>query len=149
MKQLSRSIGRSLRQLRSRQAAVRARDLERAEPLIRAALDRKPEFPEAQVVLSNLHESRGDLAAALSTLESALKQRPDWAEVLFNYSGVLWKLRRLSEAETALRARSRSIRLVPRTDYWGMSSDVRPASRSPGSLARRESSTRQARYRIQ
>jgi len=78
-------------------------DLERAEPLIRAALDRKPEFPEAQVVLSNLHESRGDLAAALSTLESALKQRPDWAEVLFNYSGVLWKLRRLSEAETALR----------------------------------------------
>jgi len=78
-------------------------DLERAEPLIRAALDCKPEFPEAQVVLSNLYESRGDLAAAVSALESALKQRPDWGGVLFNYAVMLWKLRRISEAETALR----------------------------------------------
>ena len=78
-------------------------DLERAEPLIRAALDCKPEFPEAQVVLSNLYESRGDLAAAVIALESALKQRPDWGGVLFNYAVMLWKLRRISEAETALR----------------------------------------------
>jgi len=85
-------------------------DLERAEPLIRAALDCKPEFPEAQVVLSNLYESRGDLAAAVIALESALKQRPDWGGVLFNYAVMLWKLRRISEAETALR---RAIAIEP------------------------------------
>jgi len=85
-------------------------DFERAEPLLRAALERKPEFPEAQVVLSNLYESRGDLAAAVSTLESALKQRPDWAGVLFNYAVMLWKLRRISEAEAALR---RAIAIEP------------------------------------
>jgi len=53
--------------------------------------------------LSNLYESRGDLNAAVSALESALKLRPDWAGVLFNYAAVLWKLRRLSQAEAALR----------------------------------------------
>src|SRR3979411_1453260 len=40
-------------------------DLARAEPLLKAALLSKPDFPEAQVVLSNVYDMKGDLPAAL------------------------------------------------------------------------------------
>src|SRR5712691_5469603 len=58
---------------------------------------------EAQVALSNVHESRGNLPAALAALELALRLRPDWAGALFNYAVVLRKLGRLADAEAALR----------------------------------------------
>jgi len=77
--------------------------------------------------LSNLYELRGDLTAAVSALESALKLRPDWAGVLFNYAAVLWKLRRLSQAEAALRrAIAIDPGLVPAYGMLGISSEVSP-----------------------
>ena len=77
-------------------------DLARAEPLLRAALESKPDFTEAQVVLSNVYDAQGNLSAAARALEAALKQRPDYAGAWNNYGVVLSKLGRLAEAETAL-----------------------------------------------
>src|SRR5258706_14252637 len=76
------------------------RNFERAEIYLRAALDRKPEFPEALVALSDVHDSNGNLAAALASIELALKLRPDWVGALYNYAVALTKLGGLSEAET-------------------------------------------------
>src|SRR6266568_3312741 len=58
---------------------------------------------DAEGALSNVHESKGNLPAALAALEFALRLRPDWAGALFNYAVVLRKLGRLTDAEAALR----------------------------------------------
>ena len=70
---------------------------------LRAALERKPEFPEAHVVLSSLHDALGDHGAAAASLETALRQKPDYAGAWYNYATTLVKLDRLAEAEAAAR----------------------------------------------
>lgn len=79
------------------------RELPRAETLLRAALEREPEFPEAHVVLANVYEAQENYTAAASSLELALKQRPDYAGAWYTYGRVLLTLGRRIEAETALR----------------------------------------------
>jgi len=76
--------------------------LARAQLLLLSALETKPEFPEASVVLSGVYDAQGNLAAAAAALEAALAQRPDYAGALYNYSTVLAKLGRTAEAEGAL-----------------------------------------------
>jgi protein O-GlcNAc transferase len=78
-------------------------ELARAEERLRLALGTRPEFPEAQVALSNVHDARGDSEGAARALEAALKTRPDYVGALCNYGVILAKLRRLEEAEVALR----------------------------------------------
>jgi tetratricopeptide (TPR) repeat protein len=78
-------------------------ELRRAEELLRRALKRKRDFPEAMVVLSGVLESLGDPAQALSTLEAVLRDRPDYAGALRNGGLLLARLGRWAEAESMLR----------------------------------------------
>jgi protein O-GlcNAc transferase len=97
-------------------------DLTRAESLLRCALETKPEFPEALVVLSNVHDSQGNLAAAEAAIRKALGQRPEYAGAWYNLGDILGKSARLQEAETALR---RAVEIDPRyADGWFRLGDV-------------------------
>lgn len=75
-----------------------------AERHLRAALEHKPEFPEAHVVLSSLHDARGENEAAAAALETALRQRPEYAGAWYNYATTLVKLDRIADAEAAARS---------------------------------------------
>jgi predicted O-linked N-acetylglucosamine transferase (SPINDLY family) len=73
-----------------------------AAALARAlALD--PSNTDAIGALIDVEISRGDLAGAVVRLEAALRERPDWADALYNYGTVLMRLQRLGEAEAAFR----------------------------------------------
>src|SRR6266513_928308 len=74
-----------------------------AERHLRAALERKPDFPDAHVVLADVLDARGDYAGAAAELERALGQRSDYPVALYNYALVLTKLARRAEAESAFR----------------------------------------------
>jgi len=74
-----------------------------AEQHLRAALERKPEFPEAHVVLASVQDARGDYQAAAASLETALHQRPQYAGAWQNYATALVKLDRMADAESAAR----------------------------------------------
>ncbi|MGQ0580218.1 MAG: glycosyltransferase, partial [Betaproteobacteria bacterium] len=75
------------------------------------ALTSRPAFPEAQVVLSRVLESQGNLGAAAAALETAMRLRPDDIGALLHYASVLGKLSRLDEAQAALR---RAVAIDPR-----------------------------------
>jgi predicted O-linked N-acetylglucosamine transferase (SPINDLY family) len=77
--------------------------LELAKVLLLAALERKPDFVDAQVVLSNIYDAQGNLPAAAGALEVALRLRPDYTGALRNYGMVLTRLARWAEAEAPLR----------------------------------------------
>ena len=77
--------------------------LERAEQLLRAAVERKPDFPEALVALSNTYDARGNAAAAADALEKALRHQPNHPGILRNLGMVLGRLARWADAEAALR----------------------------------------------
>jgi len=76
---------------------------DRAEQLLRRAIDGNPDFPDARIVLAQVLENKGDLNAAATELEMALRVRPDYLGALRNYADVLLKLDRLTDAETVLR----------------------------------------------
>ena len=77
-------------------------DLARAERLLRAALERKREFPDALVALANVCEAQGNADAALAALEEALRLR-GFAGAGDNYDDALLRLNRRAAAETAFR----------------------------------------------
>ena len=77
--------------------------LQSARDLLLKSLQHRPEFPEAQVVLSSVHEALGDFEAALDSLRAALRMRPGYAGALRNLGLLLGKLGRWAEAEAALR----------------------------------------------
>ena len=84
------------------------REFAQAVRHLRTALERKPEFPEAQVILANLLQARGDAAGAATAFEVALRQRPEDFGTWFGYGMLLRKLGRERDAESAL-ARAASI----------------------------------------
>ncbi len=75
----------------------------RAEQLLTRALQGRPDFPEARILLASVLASQGKSEAALVEFEAALRQRPDDFGALYHYAGVLRTLNRLDEARTALR----------------------------------------------
>lgn len=77
--------------------------LDAAASALRRALAVDPHSLDAHAALFHVLEAKGDPAGAALELEVVLRQRPDWAEALFNYGCVLKKLMRLVEAEDALR----------------------------------------------
>lgn len=81
-----------------------------AESALKHALSLDPASTDAHGTLSEMYQSRGEFAAAASHLEAVLKQRPDWADVLFSYAHALMRMHRLDEAEAAL---ARVIALEP------------------------------------
>ena len=79
------------------------REFPRAERCVRVAIARKPEFWQAQVVLANLLDLRGDAAAAAVAFESAIRQGAQDFGAWLGYGLVLVKLKRKDEAESALK----------------------------------------------
>ena len=92
-------------------------DAERAEDLLRRALQNKPDFPEALVVLAGVLESRGDLAQALSLLEAAMRARPGYAGAVQNAGLLLTQmgnaLVRLGKPWQAAERYRRALELCP------------------------------------
>jgi len=74
-----------------------------AEPFLTAALAAKPRAVEAMVPLVFLHRARGAYKAAAAQAEAALKLRPDWVDLLFDYGSILERLSRQTEAESVFR----------------------------------------------
>ena len=70
---------------------------------MRAALERKREFPDALVALANVCEAQGNADAALAALEEALRWRPGFAGAWYNYGDALLRLNPRAAAETAFR----------------------------------------------
>ena len=81
-----------------------------AASALRRALALDPQSLDARATLFHVLEAKGDPTGAALELEAVLRQRPDWAEALFNYGCVLNKLMRAAEAEAALR---RAIAIEP------------------------------------
>ena len=77
--------------------------LDAAAETLRRAVALDPDNLDARTSLFHVLEAQGDAAGAARELEAVLKQRPDWAEALYNYGVVLKKLMRPAEAEDALR----------------------------------------------
>ena len=80
---------------------------DRAEPLLRRAIDGNPDFPDARIVLARVLESKGDLNGAATQLEPALRVRPDYFGALRNYADVLLGLDRLTMRKPSCGARRR------------------------------------------
>ena len=76
---------------------------ERAERLLRSALECKPALAEANVMLADLYDTQGNHRAAAAELEAALEHRPQYVGALCNYAAVLRKMGRWNDAESALR----------------------------------------------
>lgn len=75
-----------------------------AECWLRAALENKPEFPEAHVVLADTLEALGQDEAALDELALALQQPDVHPGTYFNYALLAIKLRRHEDSEDAIRS---------------------------------------------
>ena len=74
-----------------------------AEQFLRRALLSNPSSLDARAALFNLFHSRGNLPNAAAEAEAALKLRPDWLDMLFDYGLILKRLARTADAEAAFR----------------------------------------------
>ena len=106
----------------------------RAEPYLRTALERKPAFPEALVVLANLLDARDDTAAAADLLAQATRLRPRDFISWLRYGQVLLKLKRSQDAEPALK---QALALQPDdVDAHGLLSELHRSRNDFASAAR-------------
>jgi protein O-GlcNAc transferase len=74
-----------------------------AEQLLKRALLSNPGSLEARATLVNLYQSQGNLPDAAVQAEAALKLRPDWVDMLFDYGLIIKRLSRTLEAQAAFR----------------------------------------------
>ena len=77
--------------------------LDEAASALRRALVVDPQSVDARAALYHVLDAKGELEAAAGELEALLRQRPEWAEALYNYGCVLKKLMRTTQAEQAFR----------------------------------------------
>lgn len=83
---------------------------------LRAALERRPQFTDARIVLASVLEAQGDAPGAIGMLEHAVREQPDSGIAWLNYGLLLQRLDRIADAEAALR---RTLELWPeRADVW-------------------------------
>ena len=88
---------------------------ESAEQL-RAALQHKPDFTDARIVLASVLEAQGDADGAMQALRRAIEDEPANAGAWYNHALLLQRLDHLAEAEAAMR---RTLELWPqRADVW-------------------------------
>lgn len=85
--------------------------LDAAAQVLRRALALEPDNLDALALLSQVLDAQGEHEGAARTLEAILRQRPQWAEALYNYGAALNKLMRPREAEDAFR---RALQAEPR-----------------------------------
>ena len=74
-----------------------------AEPYFRQALRITSTSLDVHAALVNLHLSQGNLEQAAAEAEAALKLRPDWLDLLFDYGLILKRMARQTEAEAVFR----------------------------------------------
>jgi len=77
-------------------------DLAKAETLVAAALDAKPDFHQALVVQSNVLDALGRREPAIAALQAALRLHPDDPGAWYNLGLMLQKAARPDEAEVAV-----------------------------------------------
>ena len=78
--------------------------LDAAAQALRRALALEPDNLDALALLTQVLDAQGEHEGAARTLEALLRQRPQWAEALYNYGTALNKLMRAREAEDAFRS---------------------------------------------
>jgi tetratricopeptide (TPR) repeat protein len=88
-----------------------AGDLPRAEEAYRRLVQQEPGNAQAWFLLGALCQARGDLAAALTSLEQALRLRPEYPEALHHQGIVFIKQKRFAEAMSCFQ---RALQLEPR-----------------------------------
>jgi predicted TPR repeat methyltransferase len=115
-----------------------AGDLDRAEPIYEAVLQRHPERVEVLNYLGILKHQRGDLAQAAELMQRLLQLQPEADGVWNNLGNVLIRLERIDEAGDAFR---RSLELVPSAHAW---SNLARILRKHGDLAGSERACREA-----
>ena len=106
-----------------------AGDLDRAEPIYEAVLQRHPERVEVLNYLGILKHQRGELAEAAALMQRLLQLKPEADGVWNNLGNVLMRLERIDEAADAFR---RSLELVPTAHAW---SNIARILRKHGDLA--------------
>jgi len=74
-----------------------------AESFLCEALRKKPNSVESMVSLFYVYRAQGSYKAAAVQAEAALKLRPDWVDLLFDYGAIMGRLARRTEAEAAFR----------------------------------------------
>lgn len=84
--------------------------LAEAETLLRRAIERKRDFGQAWVLLSNVQDATGDAQAALASIGEALRCQPESGGAHFNRAGILRRMGRTAEAEEAA---ARAVALEP------------------------------------
>ena len=108
-----------------------AGDLECAEPIYEAVLQRHPERVEVLNYLGILKHQRGELAQAAALMQRLLQLQPEADGVWNNLGNVLMRLERIDEAADAFR---RSLELVPTAHAW---SNIARILRKHGDLDRK------------
>ncbi len=88
-----------------------------ADAAYRRALELQPVFPEAYLGLAQLQRARGDIGAALETIEIALQQRGDYAEALLFQGKLFQELGRTTRAKAAYDASIRANGRIAETYY--------------------------------
>ena len=79
------------------------KNLQKAEILMRKAIELKPDFAEAYCNLGNIYEDLGKLEEAELLTRKAIKLKPDFENAYFNLGNLLQELGRLEESEISLR----------------------------------------------
>ena len=115
-----------------------AGELDEAEAIYEAALQRQPDRVDVLNWLGILKHQRGDIAEAAALMQRVVRLRPDADGVWNNLGNVLLRLDRMDEAREAF---SRSLELAPSPQAW---SNIARIFRKQGDMGRSEHACRQA-----
>ena len=115
-----------------------AGDLDQAEPIYEAVLQRQPDRAEVLNYMGILKHQRGELAEAAALMRRLLLLQPEAGGVWNNLGNVLMRLERIDEAADAF---ERSLELVPSAHAW---SNLARVFRKRDDLARSEQACLQA-----
>ena len=115
-----------------------AGELDEAQAIYEAVLQRQPDRVEVLNWLGILKHQRGDIAEAAALMQRVVELQPEADGVWNNLGNVLLRLERMDEAREAFK---RSLELVPTPQAW---SNVARIFRKQGDMARSEHACRQA-----
>ena len=115
-----------------------AGELDEAQAIYEAALQRQPDRVEVLNWLGILKHQRGDIAEAATLMQRVVELQPEADGVWNNLGNVLLRLERMDEAREAFQ---RSLELLPSPQAW---SNVARIFRKQGDMARSEHACRQA-----
>lgn len=115
-----------------------AGELDQAQAIYEAVLQRQPDRAEVLNWLGILKHQRGEIAEAAALMQRVVQLQPEADGVWNNLGNVLLRLERMDEAREAF---GRSLELAPSPQAW---SNVARIFRKQGDMARSEHACRQA-----